>query len=264
MAGSWPEGPPRDGSDGAKGPRAEAALIVDVDGYEGPLDLLLTLARGQKVDLARISVLQLARQYLDFVDRARGLRMELAADYLVTAAWLAYLKARLLLPPDPAEDGPSAEEDAARLALRIERLEAIRGAAAALMARHRLGRDVHPRGAPEATGPARRVVQTATLLDLLRGYARVRTRDAFRPVVMDRVDVLTMEAALARLKPLAARSADWTALAAFLPDGWGADPARRRSATAACFAATLELARDGAVELRQDGAFGRVELRARA
>ncbi|MBM2577625.1 segregation/condensation protein A [Jannaschia sp. Os4] len=251
------DGPPRDDVDAR---RAMEALVVDVDGYEGPLDVLLTLARGQKVDLAKISVLDLARQYLRFVETAAELRIELAADYLVMAAWLAFLKSRLLLPPDPTEEGPSAADMAAHLAFQLERLEGMRRAAAKLMALDRLGRDVFARGMPQEVVRARHVTYDCTLLDLLQGYARVRTRDDFRPYVMDREGVLTMEEALERLRPLIGDFADWTDLSAFLPDGWDT-PAQRRSALAATFAASLELAKHGQVEIRQDATFSPISLR---
>lgn len=242
---------------------AAEALIVDVDGFEGPLDLLLTLARTQKVDLRRISVLELSRQYLVFVRDAQSLRIELAADYLVMAAWLAFLKSRLLLPPDPEEEGPSAEEQAAHLAFQLERLEAMRAVAARLMARDQLGRDVFARGEPQDMRRSRKVVWTATLLDLMQAYARTRTRDDFRPFVMDREGVLTMEEALERLRPLIGTVGDWTDLMVFLPEGWGGDAARRRSATASTFAATLELAKAGRLELRQEEMFGPIRIRGR-
>ena len=268
MADDFPEGPPRDAAgdtgEGVAERLAAEALMVDVDGFEGPLDLLLTLARTQKVDLRRVSVLDLARQYLAFVERARTLRIELAADYLVMAAWLAFLKSRLLLPPDPEEEGPSAEELAAHLAFQLERLEAMRGAAAKLMARDRLGRDVFARGAPQAITRSRQVTYSATLLDLMRGYARLRTRDEFRPFVMDREGVWTMEEALERLRPLLGTIGTWTDLQAFLPEGWDRDPGRRRSATASTFAATLELAKNGQVEIRQDDMFGPIRVRGRS
>jgi len=241
--------------------RAAEALIVDVDGYEGPLDLLLTLARTQKVDLRQISVLALARQYLAFVEEARALRIELAADYLVMAAWLAFLKSRLLLPPDPAEEGPSGADLAAHLAFQLERLEAMRAAAAQLMARDRLGRDVFARGRPEQVARVRHVRFTATLMDLMQAYARLRTRDEFRPYVMDRAQVFTMEQALDRLRGLIGFAGAWTDLARYLPEGWTGAPAARRSATAATFAAALELAREGRLELRQAETFGPIELR---
>lgn len=237
------------------------ALIVDVDGFEGPLDLLLTLSRTQKVDLRRISVLALAEQYLAFVREARALRIELAADYLVMAAWLTFLKSRLLLPPDPADEGPSGEELAAHLAFQLERLQAMRDVAARLMARDQKGRDFFVRGLPEDVTRVRRVTYTATLLDLMQGYARIRTRDEFRPYSMDRTNVLTMEEALDRMRRLIGFAGDWTDLAAYLPEGWETEPARRRSATAATFAASLELAKEGRVQLRQKESFAPIQIR---
>jgi segregation and condensation protein A len=242
---------------------AAEALVVDVDGFEGPLDLLLTLARGQKVDLRRISILRLAEQYLGFVEAAKRLRIELAADYLVMAAWLAYLKSRLLLPPDPAEAGPSGEEMAAHLAFQLERLEAMRDAAARLMARDQLGRDVFARGEEERVSRELRVVHTATLLDLMRAYARIRTREDFTPLHLGRSSILTMEQALERMRGLIGTALDWVRLSAWLPADWTDAPERRRSATAASFAAALELAKAGQLDLRQDGAFQPIYLRQR-
>ena len=240
---------------------AAEALIVDVEGFEGPLDLLLTLSRTQKVDLRKVSVLELAEQYLGFVEKARHLRIELAADYLVMAAWLAFLKSRLLLPPDPSEDGPSGEELAAHLAFQLERLQGMRDVAAKLMARDQLGRDFFARGIPEDVTRVRRVTYTATLLDLMQGYARIRTKDEFRPFVMDREAVMTLEQALERMRGLIGYAGDWTDLTSYLPDGWQTDPARRRSATAANFAASLELAKRGAIELRQGEVFTPIQIR---
>lgn len=240
---------------------AAEALIVDVDGFEGPLDLLLMLSRTQKVDLRRISVLQLAEQYLQFVNTAKTLRIELAADYLVMAAWLAFLKSRLLLPPDPTEDGPSGEELAAHLAFQLERLQAMREAAARLMARDQKGRDFFVRGLPEDVMRTRRVSYSATLLDLMQAYARIRTRDEFRPYALDRDHVFTMEQALDRMRGLIGYAGEWTDLSAYLPEGWTADPARRRSATAATFAASLELAKQGQIELRQTETFAPIAIR---
>ncbi|GAW36118.1 segregation and condensation protein A [Roseovarius sp. A-2] len=242
---------------------AAEALIVDVDGFEGPLDLLLTLSRTQKVDLRKISVLQLAQQYLAFVERAKALRLELAADYLVMAAWLAFLKSRLLLPPDPAEDGPSGEEMAAHLAFQLERLQAMRDCAARLMGRDRLGRDFFARGIPEDVMRRRKVHYSATLLDLMQGYARIRTRDEFRPYVMDRDAIFTMEQALERMRGLIGFAGTWTDISSYLPDGFTTDSARRRSATASTFAASLELVKEGRVELRQAETFAPIELRRR-
>jgi segregation and condensation protein A len=242
---------------------AAEALIVDVDGFEGPLDLLLTLSRTQKVDLRKISVLQLAEQYLGFVEQARTLRIELAADYLVMAAWLAFLKSRLLLPPEPGEAGPSAEDLAAHLAFQLERLQAMRDAAARLMARDQKGRDFFARGLPEDLTTHRKVTWTATLLDLMRAYAMIRTKDEFRPFVLDREHVYTMEQALDRMRGLIGYAGDWATLTSFLPEGWEITPMARRSALAAHFAAVLELAKRGQVTLRQGETFAPIELRRR-
>jgi segregation and condensation protein A len=242
---------------------AAEALIIDVDGFEGPLDLLLTLSRTQKVDLRRISVLHLAQQYLAFVERAKALRLELAADYLVMAAWLAFLKSRLLLPPDPHEEGPSGEELAAHLAFQLERLAAMRDVAARLMARDQKGRDFFVRGLPEDVMRIRTLRYSANLLDLMQAYARIRTRDEFRPFVMDRDSVFTMEQALSRMRGLIGFAGDWTDIASYLPDGWELDPMRRRSATASTFAASLELVKEGRAELRQSDTFAPIQLRRR-
>jgi len=242
----------------------DAALVVDVEGFEGPLDLLLSLSRRQKVDLMRISVLQLAEQYLAFVERARALRLELAADYLVMAAWLAYLKSRLLLPPDPADDGPSAQELAAHLAFQLERLAAMRAAGAKLMARDQKGRDFFARGAPETVARHANRHYEANLLDLMRAYARVKTRGEFRPYAFDRIDVFTMEEALERLRRLIGFAGDWADLTSFLPQGWDASPARRRAALAAHFAAALEMAKQGSVVLRQGEVFAPIQIRPKA
>ncbi len=257
-----PDDPARDvDADMVAARRAEEALIVDVDGFEGPLDLLLTLARSQKVDLMRISVLHLAEQYLLFVEQARKLRIELAADYLVMAAWLAFLKSRLLLPPDPEAEGPSAEDMAAHLAFQLERLDAMRQAAARLMGRDRLGISRFPRGAPEAIARRRRTEWQAGLIDLMRAYARMKTRDEFRPYAFDRQDVFSMEQALDRMRRMIGFAGDWTDLSDFLPDGWQAHGARRRSATAATFAASLELARQGRLQIRQSNTFAPISFR---
>ncbi|WP_375259796.1 segregation and condensation protein A [Citreimonas sp.] len=242
---------------------ATEALVVDVDGFEGPLDLLLNMARTQKVDLRQISILALARQYLVFVEKARALRIELAADYLVMAAWLAFLKSRLLLPPDPADEGPSGEDLAAHLAFQLERLQAMREASARLWAGNRLGRDVFARGIPEDVTRHRRVEYTATLVDLMKAYSRIRTRDEFRPFVMDRDKVFTMEEALDRLRGMIGFAGQWTELQSYLPEGWDDDPVKWRSATAATFAASLELVKEGRAELRQQGMFAPIQMRRR-
>ncbi len=240
---------------------AAEALIIDVDGFEGPLDLLLMLSRTQKVDLRKISVLELAVQYIGFVEKAKELRLELAADYLVMAAWLAFLKSRLLLPPDPTDAGPSGAELAAHLAFQLERLQAMRKAAARIMARDQRGRDFFVRGQPAGVSRVRRTTYTATLLDLMQAYARIRTKDEFRPYSVDRERIMTLEAALERMRGLIGYAGDWTDLASYLPEGWRDNPAMRRSATAATLAASLELAKAGQIELRQGDTFSTIEIR---
>ena len=257
-----PDGDPQ--FDDVEARLAAEALIVDVDGFEGPLDLLLMLSRTQKVDLRKISVLALAEQYLAFIDRAKTLRIELAADYLVMAAWLAFLKSRLLLPPDPEDEGPSGEELAAHLAFQLERLAAMRDCAAKLMARDQKGRDFFVRGIPEDVTRVRKVRYTATLLDLMQGYARIRTKDEFRPYAFDRHNVMTLENALERMRGLIGYAGDWTDLLSYLPEGWEVDPQRRRSATASHFAASLELAKAGAIQIRQSDTFAPIQIRAAA
>jgi segregation and condensation protein A len=240
---------------------AAETLIVDVDGFEGPLDLLLSLSRAQKVDLRKISVLDLAVQYLGFIEKARKLRIELAADYLVMAAWLAFLKSRLLLPPDPTMAGPTGDELAAHLSFQLERLQAMRDAAAKLMARDRLGRDRFVRGVTEDVTRRKTVTYSANLLDLMQGYARIRTRDDFRPFVMDRDSVFTMEQALQRMRGLIGFTGHWTDILSYLPDGWTDDPKKRRSATASTFAASLELAKEGKIVIRQDEIFSPIQIK---
>jgi segregation and condensation protein A len=242
---------------------AAEALIVDVEGFEGPLDLLLTLSRTQKVDLRKISILQLAEQYLGFISKAHDLRIELAADYLVMAAWLAFLKSRLLLPPEPGDAGPSAEDLAAHLAFQLERLAAMREAAARLMARDQLGRDFFARGLPEGVSLHRKISYDASLLDLMRAYARIRTKDEFRPFVLDREHVFTMEQALERMRGLIGYVGEWADLTSFLPEGWDMTPMARRSATASNFAAVLEMAKRGQVAIRQGETFSPIQIRRR-
>ena len=243
--------------------QAAEALIVDVDGYEWPLDVLLMLSRTQKVDLRQISILALAEQYLAFVEKARVLRIELAADYLVMAAWLAFLKSRLLLPPDPSEEGPSGEDLAAHLAFQLQRLEAMREVSAKLMARDQRGRDFFVRGISEDVTAVRKVTYTATLLDLMQAYARVRTKDEFRPYALDRAKLMTMEQALDRLRHLIGFAGEWTDIMSYLPDGWSGDPAMRRSATASTFAASLELVKEGKINIRQSGTFAPIQVKKR-
>jgi segregation and condensation protein A len=232
-------------------------LDLDLDGWEGPLDLLLTLARAQKVDLKAISILQLVEQYLTYIERARALRLEVAADYLVMAAWLALLKSALLLPRDVEAD-PSPEELAIRLQLRLQRLQAMRDAGARLLARDRLGRDVFLRRAPEGLRTLKVRAWEASLYDLLSAYGQVQARTA--PVVhmVARRDVMTLEAALHRLQAMLGMTIDWTDLVSLLPPG---DDDFRRSALASSFVAALELARTGSVDLRQKATFAPLYLR---
>jgi segregation and condensation protein A len=233
-------------------------LTLTLDGWEGPLDLLLSLARAQKVDLHAISILALVEQYLAFLEQAKSLKLEIAADYLVMAAWLAYLKSCLLLPRDEAAD-PSPEELALRLQLRLQRLDAMREAGARLMGGDRLGRDVFARGWPEGLRLVRKSAWQASAFDLYAAYGMVKARtQPVMHVVHDRA-VMTLEDAIARVAALLGQAIDWTTLEAFLPAT--SDPAFRRSALASSFVAALELARQGRVELAQDGPFDALRLR---
>jgi segregation and condensation protein A len=234
-------------------------LTLDLDGWEGPLDLLLTLARTQKVDLAKISILSLVEQYLAFIHDAKQLKLEIAADYLVMAAWLAYLKSCLLLPKDTEAD-PSPEELAMRLQLRLQRLSAMREAGARLMGRDRLGRDVFARGAPEGLKMVRKAAWQADLYDLISAYGIVRARSEPAVHIVSRRPVMTLEEALHRVERLVGAKLDWTRLEAFLPATQ--DPEYRRSALASSFVAALELARLGKLELDQEGAFEPLYVRA--
>ncbi|MDU3128193.1 MAG: ScpA family protein [Bradyrhizobium sp.] len=244
---------------------AEPALVVDVEGYEGPLDLLLALARQQKVDLAKISVLALADQYLQFIEAARKIRLELAADYLVMAAWLAFLKSRLLLPEPPAQEGPSAEEMATALANRLRRLEAIREAANRLMNRPQFQRDVFPRGNPEEIAEVRRPKFTATLFDLLSAYAIQRQARVVTSVHMAKRTVWSLaeaRATLERLVGMTEVSDDWGCLDDYLLD-YVAEPTQKATVFASSFAAVLELVREGKLELNQKQAFAPLYFRKR-
>jgi len=245
-------------------PREGEALVVALDGFEGPLDVLLILARTQKVDLAKISVLALAEQYLSFIAQAQELRLELAADYLVMAAWLAYLKSRLLLPRESAgDDQPSGEELAARLAFRLQRLEAMRGAAATLMTRKRLGRDVFGRGMPEGVRTIRVRQFTAAIYDLLKAYSEQRKRTIKHVHVVPRRVVWSIKEARERLQALVGKcDASWVQLDLFL-EQYGAAPDIARTALASSFGATLEMARDGLVELSQAEPFAPIYVRKR-
>ena len=234
-------------------------LTLDLGSWEGPLDLLLALARAQKVDLREISILALVDQYLDYLKRAGAIALEQAADYLVMAAWLAYLKSCLLLPKAEQED-PSPEELAFRLQQRLRRLDAMRDAGARLMARDRLDRDVFGRGAPEGLATDKKILWQASLYDLLGAYGRVNARTA--PVLhqVSRRPVMTLEAAMQRIEAMLGRITDWTAIAAFMPRNSDSD--FRRSALASTVVATLEMARRGVIDIRQDDAFGPILVKA--
>ena len=240
-----------------------AQLVLDIDGFEGPIDVLLSLARDQKVDLTQISILQLADQYLEYVRRARRQRLELAADYLVMAAWLAYLKSRLLLPEDADdEDGPTGEELAEALAFQLRRLEAMRQAATKLMALDHLGRDVFRRGGGEGLSVVSKPIYAITFNDLLGAYADHRRRQHSASSLHIRpLDLMSLDEAVSRLSGLLGVAVEWTTLQRFLPDDIG-DPLHRRSALASTFAATLELAREGKITLRQAAPFAPLFLRA--
>ncbi len=241
---------------------SEPSLVVDVDGFEGPLDLLLHLARNQKVDLARISVLALAEQYLLFIERARHFRLELAADYLVMAAWLAYLKSKLLIPKQPGDEEATGEEMAAVLQFRLQRLEAMRDAAARLVNRNRLGRDVFARGMPEAVVVEKRNEFSASLYDLLTAYAAQRQRQAITNVQIAKRGVWSLKDARGILMRLVGQMRDWTALDSFLLD-YLATPEERVTAIASSFAASLELVREGHLEMRQEQAFAALYMRSK-
>lgn len=251
----WAEPEERRGS-------SEPSLVVDVAGFEGPLDLLLHLARNQKVDLARISVLALAEQYLEFIERVRALRLELAADYLVMAAWLAYLKSKLLIPKQPGDAGESGEEMAAVLQFRLKRLEAMRDAAARLVNRNRLGRDIFARGMPETVIVERHNQYSATLYDLLTAYAAQRQRQAITNVRIAKRSVWSLQEAREILTRMVGKFTDWTALDRFLID-YLTDPEEKATAIASSFAATLELVREGHIEIRQHEAFAPLYMRSR-
>jgi segregation and condensation protein A len=244
-------------------PAGGPALVLDLDGFEGPIDLLLTLARQQKVDLTRISILALAEQYLAFIAATRQLRLEVAADYLVMAAWLAYLKSRLLLPEPPQDDeGPTGEEMAAALSHRLGLLAAMQRAGAALIERKLLGRDVFARGAPEGIPCIDRPVYELSLYELLSAYGDSHRRRHSEILVVAPPALHSLDEALTRLGRLVGHVPEWRELAAFLPDEFRGG-IFRRSALAATFAAVLELARAGRLELRQESAFGPIHLRSR-
>jgi segregation and condensation protein A len=240
----------------------EPALVVDVEGFEGPLDLLLALARQQKVDLAKISILALADQYLAFIEEARKLRLELAADYLVMAAWLAYLKSRLLLPDTNAPEGQSAEDMAIALALRLKRLEAIRDVAQRLFGRAQLDRDVFRRGQPEPIAHIKHAQYTATLYDLLSAYAQQRQKSALAHVRLAKRTVWSLAEAREALERLIGQSSDWSRLDQFLLS-YVVEPSLAPTVFASSFASTLEMVREGLMDVHQQGAFAPLYVRKR-
>jgi segregation and condensation protein A len=239
-------------------------LRVDVEGFEGPLDLLLAMARTQKVDLAKISVLALAQQYLSFIEEARRLRLEIAADYLVMAAWLAFLKSKLLLPAEPLEEGePTGEELAALLAFRLKRLDAMRDAAAQLMTRKRLGRDVFGRGLPEPISVTKTSVYEANVYDLLKAYSQQRQRTASHTLHLEKRTVWSLKEARDELERLLGFACDWAPLDQLLAE-FLVEPELRRTALASSFTATLEMTREGALEIRQSKSFAPLLVRRRS
>jgi len=251
-AGGWTDDAPAPADDSER-------LYVELATWEGPLDVLLDLARRQKVDLRRISILELTDQYLAFIDRAGEMRLELAADYLVMAAWLAFLKSAMLLPKEEQED-PSPEELALRLQLRLQRLHAMRDASARLMARDRIGRDVFRRRRPEGLALVKKAQWQASLYDLIQAYGQIRART--QPVVHTIAvrPVMTLDEAIQRVGALVGAALDWTRLEAFLPAGL--EQPKAKSALASSFVAALELARQGRLDIQQDGIFQPIYLRA--
>ena len=241
-------------------PSGEGAFVVSLEGFAGPLDLLLALAREQKVDLAHISILALANQYLAFVAEARRRDLELAADYLVMAAWLAYLKSKLLLPKDETGEEPSGEEMAAALAFQLRRLEAMRETGARLMARPRLGLGLYARGAPEPFAPSERTVIDLTLYELLKAYGDSRRRGGDGVLHIEAFEIFTVEDALERLRGVVGHVPDWEILWRYLPRDVRAGLVWR-SAVSSTFTASLELARQGLIRIRQDSAFGPIFMR---
>jgi segregation and condensation protein A len=239
-------------------------LLLELDGYAGPIDVLLELARDQKVDLKHIRILDLAEQYLEFVREARALRLELAADYLVMAAWLAYLKSRLLLPETGGEEEPSGAEMAAALKFQMQRLQAMRDVGEKLMALPQLDHDIFRRGTPER--PKTRTITTydATLFDLLKAYGRNRAQAGPTSLQIRPTELYSVDEAIARLSGLLGAIPGWRTLSSFLPPDLRGDPLMRRSAVASTFAATLEMCKAGKLRIRQDGTFGPIYLRSAA
>lgn len=243
-------------------PGLDGQLVLDLDGFEGPIDLLLALAREQKVDITRISILALAEQYLLFIAQAQRVQLELAADYLVMAAWLAYLKSRLLLPDEHGDEQPTGQQMSEALAFQLRRLESMQEAGQRLFARALLGRDVFARGAPEGTEVVAEAVYEPSLYELMRCYGAIRSRSTDTMLHIAPEELFSVEQAVERLRQLLGHSPDWSDLSMFLPEGIRGSLVMR-SALASTFAATLELVREGHAELRQDGAFHPIYIRAR-
>ena len=241
-------------------PAADEELIIDVDGFEGPLDLLLALARTHKLDISKISILELVEQYLEFITNARNLKLQIAGDYLVMAAWLAFLKSKLLLPKEGEDNEPTGEELAALLAFRLKRLDAMRDAAAQLMRRDRLGRDFFARGMPEHTKKITTRKWDASIYDLLKSYSRQRQATVPVKVTIRARKVWSIKEARKRLEEMLGVNCDWSALQHFLKEYFSAGK-KDSSALASTFGATLEMARDGLIEIKQTHAFAPLYLR---
>lgn len=247
------------------------SLILDIDGFEGPLHLLLELARMQKVDLARLSILELAEQYLNFIKTAQNLRIELAADYLVMASWLAYLKSRLILPtPEGEEQMPEAEELAAHLAFRLQRLEAMRRASSAFFKLKQIGQSIFVRGAPEGLRSRTTPLYQAELFDMIKAYGEIRSQAVMRHHKLPKPLVLALDEARRRLsramglEKLGSKN-DWVSWEELLPNPEDfATPLPRRSIRASSLLAGLELAKEGKLEIRQSKAFAPIYLRGRS
>lgn len=244
-------------------PRSSQTFVVDIDGYEGPLDLLLALVRDHKLDLAQISILDLAQQYLDFIEQVRRLRLEIAADYLVMAAWLAFLKSKLLLPAEDGEGEPTGEELAAQLAHRLRRLEAMRDAGAKLFNRNRLGRDFFARGMPEGIRLVRNSEYDANIFDLLKAYSNQRQRTAIDTIHFSARPVWSIQEARERLEAILGTSLDWAPIDELIMQ-FLEDPQMKRTVLASSLSASLELTREGLAELRQESAFAPLYVRKRA
>ncbi|XDZ66880.1 ScpA family protein [Alphaproteobacteria bacterium LSUCC0684] len=237
----------------------QMALFVTLDGFEGPIDLLLSLAREQKVDLARLAILPLAEQYLAFISSARDLDIEIAADYLVMAAWLAYLKSRLLLPDPDADEQEETIDMADALKFQLMRLEAMQKAGPRLMALPRLGQERHTSGQPEYFSPKNAITFNATLFDLISAYGKIASAKETGTLTIASSRLYSVEEAMKRLGELLKVSPGWATLQSFLPRDYSG-PLDERSALASHFTASLELVRDGALKLRQDSAFGPIWL----